>query len=196
MAEIINSSFIPKKEFKKKEEKNFKNKPKLNIFFLISLIIFLSTLLIGVGVYLYELQLVDQNKKYQEKFASNKDAFSIETIKKFVELEKRIDASSKLLKQHYNILPIFEYLEKNTLVDITLDSFVLEEAGENIKVVAKGRASDLSDLQLQSREYAKNLNVSSLVLSNITKNNVGETVFDLEFSIDKTYLTTRTFLSS
>lgn len=196
MAEIINSSFIPKKEFKKKEEKNFKNKPKLNIFFLISLIIFLSTLLIGVGVYLYELQLVDQNKKYQEKFASNKDAFSIETIKKFVELEKRIDASSKLLKKHYNILPIFEYLEKNTLVDITLDSFVLEEAGENIKVVAKGRASDLSDLQLQSREYAKNLNVSSLVLSNITKNNVGETVFDLEFSIDKTYLTTRTFLSS
>jgi hypothetical protein len=50
MAEIINSSFIPKKEFKKEE--GSKKGIQLNIFFLISLVIFLSTIIMSIGVYL------------------------------------------------------------------------------------------------------------------------------------------------
>ncbi|PID83637.1 hypothetical protein CSB11_00290 [Candidatus Campbellbacteria bacterium] len=195
MAEIINSSFIPKKEFKKKEERTRRG-PRLNIFFLIALIIFLSTAIASGGVYFWKKGLQNQNNNYKQELAEKKEAFNIETIKDFSELAKRIDSAEVLLKKHYNLIPIFRYLEKNTLVDVTLTEFLLEENKQDIKVQAKGTASDLSDLQLQSREYAGNTNVSSLVLANITKNNVGETVFDLEFSVDKKYLTDRTFLLS
>jgi hypothetical protein len=50
MAEVINSSFIPKREFKKKD-KETKGRG-INIVFLIALIIFLSTIVAGVGIYL------------------------------------------------------------------------------------------------------------------------------------------------
>jgi hypothetical protein len=49
MAEIINSSFIPKKEFKKKNTEG--RGTKINIFLLISLIVFLATMISGVGIY-------------------------------------------------------------------------------------------------------------------------------------------------
>ena len=51
MAEVISSSFIPKKEFKKSSSRKKKGFS-INIFFLISLIIFLSALVGAAGVYM------------------------------------------------------------------------------------------------------------------------------------------------
>jgi hypothetical protein len=49
MVEVIKSSFIPKKELKKKEVR--RSGGGVNIFFLISLIIFLSTVIGAAGMY-------------------------------------------------------------------------------------------------------------------------------------------------
>jgi len=49
MVEVIKSSFIPKKEMKKKQVR--RSGSGVNVFFLISLIIFLSTVIGAAGMY-------------------------------------------------------------------------------------------------------------------------------------------------
>jgi len=49
MVEVIKSSFIPKKEMKKKQVK--RSGRGVNVFFLMSLIIFLSTVIGSAGMY-------------------------------------------------------------------------------------------------------------------------------------------------
>lgn len=194
MAEIMNSSFIPKKEFKKKDTEN--KGSKINIFFLIALIIFLTTIVASIGVYLWKKDLISTNKKYKESLALRSEDLGIESIKKFSILDKRISSAKEILKNHYDILQIFSYLEKNTLGDIqgevTLTELLMEEEGGSVKVSTKGKAVNLTDIQRQSKGYASNPNISDLVLSEITKSNKGAYwEFNLSFSVDKKFLTER-----
>lgn len=194
MVEIINSSFIPKKEFKKKDKQT--SGLKINIFFLISLVIFLATIIASVGVYLWKKDLISTNKKYEESLASKSNDLGVESIRKFSILDKRINAAKEILKSHYDVLRIFSYLEKNTLGDvqgeITLTELSMIEEGELVKVEAKGKAVNLTDIQRQSRGYASNPNILDLVLSEVTKSNKGAYwEFNLSFSVDKKFLTER-----
>ena len=134
------------------------------------------------------------NKSLEETFASRKEEYGIETIRKFSLLADRINVAKELLNGHYNLLPIFTYLEKNTLTDVVLSGFSLTEKDDKIQVTAQGLAPDLTDLQLQSKAYARNPNVSDLVLSNISKTKEGFSSFNLEFSVNKKFLTERTFV--
>lgn len=133
-------------------------------------------------------------KTYEDTFADRSEEYGIETIRQFSEMSNRIKASRNLLEKHYNVAPIFSYLEKNTLQDVLLTEFSLEERDNEIFVIAKGQAPDLTDLQLQSRGYSRNPNVTDLILSNITKSKEGFSVFDLEFTVQKKFLTERNFL--
>jgi hypothetical protein len=117
----------------------------------------------------------------------------VDNIKILSELDSRIDAADYLLDNHYNILPIFTYLEKNTLVDVELQEFSLSDLGSRVLVKARGQAADLTDLQLQSRAYT-HPNVENIIFSNVTKSREGFSVFDLEFYVDKKFLTNRNFI--
>ncbi len=68
MVEVIGSSFIPKNEFKKKDKKN---NFQLSVLFLISLIIFLATILGSVTVYLLKTKLVNENKILEANLKKN-----------------------------------------------------------------------------------------------------------------------------
>ncbi len=191
MVEVINSSFIPKNEFKKAPTR--KSGSRVNVFFLISLIIFLASIVGSVGVYLWKKDLEKSNEISLKKLKAIDSAAMTESIKKYVNVSRKIKASRELLKKHYNILPIFAYLEKETLKDVTLKGLTLSEKDQYIEVSSSGEAPALSDLQLQSRAYAENKNVSGLILSNITKSREGMSVFDLNFKVNKDFLTTRRF---
>lgn len=194
MAEIINSSFIPKKEFNKK--KTGGRGLRLNIFFLISLMIFLTTIISSAGIYLWKEDLKKTNKGYEESFASKGEDLGIESIKTFSALDKRISSAKEILKNHYDILEIFSYLEKNTLGDsrgeVTLTDLTIKEKQNIISVEAKGKTLDLTNIQIQSKGYNSNPNISDLVLSDVTKSNRGAYwEFNLYFNVDKKFLTER-----
>jgi hypothetical protein len=121
--------------------------------------------------------LIKTNQAYEEKFSSRSDDLGIESIKKFSILDKRITSAKEILKNHYDVLQVFSFLEKNTLGDVqgevTLTDFSLKEEESFIRVEAKGSAINLVDIQLQSKGYASNTNISDLVFSEITKSNKG-----------------------
>lgn len=198
MAEVIHSSFIPKREFAKK--KTTKKSFSINIFFLIGLIIFLSSVVGSIWVYMWKAKLVADNEAVQLEFAKKADQYGIETIKEFSTIASRIEHSKELLEKHYNILPIFTFLENNTLADIyytdlTITDKTSESGGGFIVVHGSGVASDLPDLSLQADAYGENPNIDNLVISNITRSRQGFVIFDLDFNVKKKFLTTQSFLA-
>lgn len=134
------------------------------------------------------------NEQSRKDFASRIEDYGIDSIENLSELSTRIQAAKGLLNNHYNVLPVLTYLEKNTLLDVQLTEFSMIEKDNKVFVISKGQAPDLTDLQLQSRAYANNPNIDDLILSNITKSQEGFSVFDLEFSVDKKFLTDRNFV--
>ncbi len=193
MVEIINTSFIPKQALsKKKKKKGFK----INVFFLISLVIFLSTIIGAVGVTLWKMDIEKTNEEFTKQLTENRDDYSIDSIKKFSDLNKRIQAGNILLNNHYNVLPIFRFLEAETQTNIVLTELNLEERDSVLAITAQGLAPALSDLYLQSKSYGKNQNIKNLVMSNISRTQDGLVSFDLEFEVDKKDLSIREFSSS
>lgn len=195
MPEVISSSFIPKKEFNapKKKTRSFS----INIFFLISLIIFLATIIGAVGVHMWKKNLTESNAIVQAEFVKKSEQFGLEAIMFLSTISERIKVSRKLLENHHNILPIFTFLEKKTLTNIYYtDLFINEKKSDsNMVINAKGVASSLVDLSQQADSYSKNSNINNLVISNITRSADGLVFFELYFEIDKKFLTTKSFIN-
>ncbi len=191
MVEMFNSSFIPKKEFEVKKKKK-KSGFRINIVFLISLIIFLSMIvgLIWVNFYKNDLEKVIKAKK--EHFTKNAGSYAIETIKDYVDLDKRIKIGEKLLQQHYNLEPIFTYLELKTLKKVFFKSLEIREEEQYIVVHANVAAPNEDTVYLQSQSYAENPNAKDLLISNLADSKEGF-LFDLDFKVDKKDLTIRNF---
>jgi len=127
---------------------------------------------------------------------ARRDDYSIGTIKKFSDLGKRIEAGNILLNNHYNVLPIFQFLEKNTQTNIVLTQMTMQEHDDMLAIKAQGLAPALSDLYLQSKSYGEAQNIKDLVMSNISRTKEGLVSFDLEFEINKKDLSIREFSSN
>ena len=134
----------------------------------------------------------------QRQFAKDADKYGVETIREFSEISTRINNARELLENHHNILPIFTFLENNTLTDVYYKSIDLkvDSSGDgSIVVSAEGVAPDLLDLSLQADAYGENPNIDDLVMSNITRSKEGLVIFDLDFKVKKRFLTNQTFIA-
>lgn len=192
MIEMIKSSFIPKADLKLKKKKGVKSG--INIFLLLSLIIFFSMVIGLVGMNLWKVDIENDNKKLKAGFIEKKDLYGVETIQEFIHLNNRIEIGRKLLMNHHNILPIFTFLEQSTLTGVVIDKLKIEENENLIKVSGIGVAPTLNYLYLQANSYSENRNIENLMLSNIVRGEDGKVLFDLNFEINKKDLTVREFI--
>ncbi len=194
MVEVIKSSFIPKKEMKKKISKR-SGGGGVNIFFLIALIIFLSTVIGAAGMFFWKSNLEKTIKNDTEQFKKIEEHYGIETFRKLIYLDKRIKVAKDLLNKHYAIEPIFKFLEKNTIVDIVYTSMELKENGNVIELKFSGVAIDFADIVRQKDIYALNPNIDEFMFSNITRSKENKSaVFDMSFKVDKKYLSSKKLL--
>ena len=150
----------------------------------------------SVGVYLWKKDIIQTNRAYEKNLEERGGDLGIDSIKTFSILDRRISAAKEILKNHYDILAIFSYLEKNTLGDaqgeVTLRDISIKEEGNMIHVTATGRAAQSDDVQRQSKGYAVNPNISNLFLSELSKSKTGSYwEFNLSFDVDKKFLTER-----
>ncbi len=190
MVEVMKSSFIPKKEIKKKVEK--RSGGGFSVFFLVSLVVFLSTIIGAVGVYMWQVGLQKSITKQEKVLKDEQERIGISTFDKFIKIDKRIRVGEKLLKKHYAIAPIFRFLDQQTIPDIVFTKFNLSEDGDYIKVEASGKASAFSDLVRQKVLYTQDYpNIEDFVFTNITRaKKDNRKIFDMSFRINKKWLTT------
>jgi len=188
MEQNFQTSFIPKKPILREEA--VASRP-VSIFLVISLFIFFTTLLAIGGLYFYKTMVAKKILDLENTLNLAKNRFEPSKITELQVLDKRLMAASEILSKHVTVLPIFKALEQLTMKTVRFTKFDYSlgtEERATINVKMSGVAIGYRSIALQSDLFAKNKNLIDPIFSNLTLDNNGNVVFDLEFSVEPNFV--------
>jgi len=183
MEQNFQTSFIPKKPMI--EERTVKARP-VNFFTVISIIVLFTMLISAGGVYFYRGVVNKSIASKQNTLLLAQSRFEPARIEQLQTLDKRLKASTDILQKHIAVSPIFEILEDITMKTVRYTEFSYEQGGDkDIKVVISmsGEAVGYRSIALQSELFGRESRLIDPVFSNLTLNNNGNVIFDLQFSV-------------
>ena len=184
MDQNFQTSFIPQKPIVK--ERAISARP-ISFLLIASLFILFAVLLATGGLYFYKTIVINDIAKMEENLTRAKNRFEPSKITELQTLDKRLRASSEILSKHITVTPIFSALEQLTMKTVRYTKFSYEfGADKNITIHIKmsGQAIGYRSIALQSDLFAKNKNLIDPIFSNLTLDNSGNVLFDLDFSVD------------
>ncbi len=195
MDQNFQTSFIPKKPMI--EKRAVASRP-IGFLTLASLFIFFSVLLITGGLYFYRGIVKANIAKMDNDLNLSKNRFEPAKITQLQTLDKRLKASSEVLSHHIAISPIFKELEKVTMKSVRYTRFTydLDEKTSHIRVSMSGQAVGYRSIALQSDLFTENKHLIDPVFSNLSLDDKGNVLFDLEFSVDPSFVNYKQVLAS
>jgi len=187
MEQNFQTSFIPKKPIVRESA------PRQSVGFLtlISIVIFFTMVIASGGLYFYKESLVNNITKMEEQLDIAKNRFEPTKISQLQILDRRLRASNKVLAGHIAISPIFKVLSEITMKTIRYTKFSYEigtTSKDKILVKLTGQAIGYRSVALQSDLFTKNKNLIDPIFSNLALDDKGNVVFDLEFSVDPSFV--------
>src|SRR3989338_1672113 len=188
MEQNFQTSFIPKKPMVAERAT-----PARAVSFstVASIFILFVVLLSSLALYFYKGILTKNIAQMEKTLNLAKNRFEPSKITELQTLDKRLRASSEILGQHIAITPVFEALQALTMKTVRYTKFSYELGSEKIpKVTIKmsGLAVGYRSIAFQSDLFARNKNFIDPVFSNLTLDNNGNVLFDLEFSVDPSFV--------
>ncbi|MDD5721135.1 MAG: hypothetical protein PHT16_01655 [Candidatus Pacebacteria bacterium] len=189
MEQNFQTSFIPKKPIIK--ENTAYGGRSIGVFFIISLFIFFAVLIVTGGLYFYKGILVKKIANMENTLNLAKNRFEPAKITELQTFDKRLIYSSEILAKHITVVPIFNALEQLTMKSVryTNFSYNMESGDKNtINVKMSGVAIGYRSIALQYDLFAKNKNLIDPIFSNLTLDNSGNVLFDLQFSVDPSFV--------
>ncbi|MCC7160532.1 hypothetical protein IT399_02345 [Candidatus Nomurabacteria bacterium] len=185
MEQNFQTSFIPKKPIVK--ETVVSARP-VSIFLIVALFVLFFVLLVSGGLYFYKGIVTKQIGDMQKNLELAKNRFEPAKIAELQILDKRLRASSDVLSKHVAVSPVFDALENLTMKTVRFTKFDYSLDGDKVKVKMSGVAIGYRSIALQSDLFAKNKNIIDPIFSNLTLDNSGNVVFDLDFSVDPSFV--------
>lgn len=188
MDQNFQTSFIPKKPI---IEKKAISTQSVNLFMVVSLFIFFTVLIVTGGMYFYGKYLDSSIESMKNNLNLAQNRFEPSKLLQLQTLDKRLRASSEILSNHIAISPIFEALQDLTMKTISYNKFDYEYGtNKNAKVLVKmsGTAIGYQSIALQSDLFAKNKYLIDPIFSNLSLDDKGNVLFDLEFSVDPNFV--------
>ena len=183
------SSFIPKQPVNQPVSKSISGS---NIFFLISFLIFTVALVGSGAVFLWDKQMDAKIVSVNNDLNKARNSFDQNTIKEFVRLNDRINASDYLLKQHVAPSVLFGVIGDSTLKNVRFNNFKYSNAGgDKVSVSMSGEAVSYETVALQASSF------SNPALRNVFRNTIfsdpdlnagGKATFTFSTGIDPTLL--------
>ena len=198
MEQNFQTSFIPKKPIMTEEQFTPGKKP-IGFLTLFSIFVFLAVVLGSGGLYLYKGMLQKNITDMGANLALAKERFEPTKINQLQVLGKRLEASNSILSKHIAISPIFDVLQKLTLKTIRYTKFSYSfgnEKDSTIDVKMSGQAIGYRSIALQSDLLTKDKNIINPAFSNLSLDDKGNVVFDLEFSVDPSFVDYKQMLLS
>lgn len=182
-------SFIPQKTI----EPFFYKRRGLGIFAVFFFLIFLVSLLLYGGMFVYKNNLKKEVNNLAASLERAKAAFEISLINELNQLANKINVTKKLLETHITPAPLFDFLEKNTLKDIRFKSFKysVDNSG-NLIVLLEGVAKDYSSLALQGDVFEKEENIKEVSFSGLSLSDQGLVNFNVKLSLAPSFITYQT----
>ena len=189
MEQNFQTSFIPKKPM---IEERVKVSRPVGLVTIISIFIFFTVVIASGGLYFYDGILKKNIVQMENDLNLAKNRFEPSKIIQLQVLDKRLNASEEILSKHVAISPIFEALQALTMKTVSYTSFSYSfddtKKKGNIKVDMKGIAIGYKSVALQSDLFAKNKYLIDPVFSNLSLDDKGNVMFDLEFSVDPNFI--------
>lgn len=198
MEQNFQTSFIPKKPMV--QERVIVTRS-VGFFTIISIFILFTVLLASAGLYFYKGITIKNIAKMENDLNRAKNRFEPSRITELQVLDRRLRASSEILSKHIAVTPIFQALQTITMKTVSYTKFSYDFGVEpNPKIIIRmnGLAVGYRSIALQSdlfttKEIGKNL--IDPVFSNLALDDKGNVLFDLEFSVDPSFVDYKTLLT-
>lgn len=157
-------SFIPQKAF----EPSFYKRRGPGIIIVFSLILFFLSISAYGALFLYKNSLNKEIGVLTDSLERARAAFDLPLINEINQTSEKINYSKELLEQHVSAVPLFDFLEKNTLKDVRFRNLKYSVAkGENPIVLLDGSAKNYSTLALQGDIFEKDKDIKGVLFSNL-----------------------------
>ena len=188
------TSFIPKKPMIPERVVQTRSS---SIFVIISIFILFTVLLATGGFYFYKGVLTKTIADKDKSLILAKDSFEASKIAELQLLDNRLKAATQILSKHMAVSPIFKALSAITMKTVRYTkfsySFSNDKDVKNSKVVVQmsGQAVGYRSIALQSDLFAtkdEGKNFIDPVFSNLTLDDKGNVLFDLQFSVDSSFV--------
>lgn len=182
------TSFIPKKPMI--EERVVQSNP-IGFFAIISFFVFFTVLLASGGLYFYKISLEKKLVAMDQALVLAKNRFEPAKITQLQLLDERLDASSELLSKHVSVSPIFKALQAITMKTIRYTKFSYDlntEKDTKVSVKMSGVAVGYRSVALQSDLFTANKYFIDPAFSNLSLDDKGNVIFDLEFLVDPKFV--------
>jgi hypothetical protein len=179
------TSFIPKTRL---TGPTYRPRPSLGLGLFISLILFLISLGLFAGTYLYR-QSLQKNV--------NDDIASLELAKKSLEpnlldelnrVSFSIKAAKDIINQHNTASQIFKIISDSTLHDVRFLNFNFTATDKNPVVTMNGEAGSYASIALEAQIFQKNKAVSQASFSNFSLGEGGRVDFTTSITLDPSFL--------
>lgn len=195
MDQNFQTSFIPKKPM---VEERMRSARPVGLLTVLSICILFTVLIATAGFYFYRGLLVRNITTMQNDLNLAKERFEPSKITELKVLDRRLNAAVQVLDKHIAITPIFEALQDITMKTVRYTKFSYgmgEEKDAKVVVKLQGAAVGYRSIALQSDLYTTNEHMIDPVFSNLTLDDKGNVLFDLEFSVDPGFVDYQQILS-
>ena len=182
------SSFIPKGPMPTAGGRAaYVDKGDRSFFGFISLIIFIITVVLSVGVFAYQIYLNSQIAQMGSDLTSANATLDPSSINQMVALNARIVSVQDLLSHHVVLSPLFAFLESSTISSVRLTDFTYSVSDKGIlQVIIKGNATGYADIAEQADVLSKTPYLSNIVFSDLTLNAQGQVNFTVSADVSPT----------
>lgn len=161
------TSFIPKKPVAVPTA-GYSRSSGPRIMTLIGMFVFLASLLLGAGVYLWKIQINSSISAQIESLKKSRAEFDNDTLAAATRLNERINVAKNLLDKHKSPSRMLELLEDTTLVTVRFKNLTYAtQADGSIKVGGSGVASGFKSVILQSNEMGKTGQLRDVMFSDV-----------------------------
>lgn len=188
MDQNFQTSFIPKKPIIAEQ---FATSQPIGLFAIISIFIFFAVILGTGALYFYDGILKKNIVQMENDLSLAQNRFEPSKIVQLQVLDKRLNASTEILSKHITISPIFNALQALTMKTVGYTKFSYDfDGNKNSKIMVKmsGIAVGYRSVALQSDLFAGNKYLIDPVFSNLSLDDKGNVLFDLEFSVDPNFV--------
>ncbi|MEK7113677.1 MAG: hypothetical protein AAB873_02515, partial [Patescibacteria group bacterium] len=142
-------------------------------------------------LYFYNGVLAKNIIQMESDLNLSKNRFEPSKIVQLQVLDKRLRASDEILAKHIAISPIFKELQTVTMQTIGYTKFTYDLTNSKnglVMIKLDGVAVGYRSVALQSDLFAKNKNFIDPIFSNLSLDDKGNVLFELEFGVDANFV--------
>jgi len=190
------TSFIPKKPIVSSEGSGIKVVHSANIFSVIATVLFLVTVILSGGIFVYKRVVLSQINQAKKSIEDAREALEPEKIRELIDANSRIVSSKNLLDKHIAASQILLLLQDLTVKMMRFTDLSYKNIENKVDLVIKGEIQTYNALAQQEVVFKENEFFKNPEFSNITLTDNGSIKVDFVTTIDPSLISYKKVMES